>query len=128
MQTNSFVKFDSIKILLKKKESIMVDKISYSEFITGINNGSIELIRFSVEGYSHYNNCIIKRIVDKLSNGNEAVIIRVDLVTDLTESISFYRKFKEELKMFNFGRKGKLTLKEVWEKMIIIELNYHKNS
>jgi len=106
----------------------MVDKISYSEFITGINNGSIELIRFSVEGYSHYNNCIIKRIVDKLSNGNEAVIIRVDLVTDLTESISFYRKFKEELKMFNFGRKGKLTLKEVWEKMIIIELNYHKNS
>jgi hypothetical protein len=106
----------------------MVDKISYKEFVAGINNGVIELIRFSVDGYSHYNNCIIRRIVDILANGNEVIIIRVDLVTDSTESVSFYQKFKEEFKMFNFGRKGKYTLKEVWEKIIIIELIYSKSN
>lgn len=106
----------------------MVDKISYKEFVTGINNGVIELIRFSVDGYSHYSNCIIKRIVDNLSNGNEVIIIRVDLVTDSTESVSFYQKFKEEFKMFNFGRKGKYTLKEIWEKIIIIELVYSRSN
>lgn len=104
----------------------MIEKIDYSEFISGINGGTIEQIRFLIEGYSHYNDCLIRKKTDKLDNGNEVVLICVDLVTDLSESIGFYRSFNEKYKLFNLGRKGKFTLKDLWERVKIIELVFSK--
>jgi hypothetical protein len=39
------------------------------------------------------------------------------------EKVSFLNEFKEDYKLFNFGKKGKYTLKQVWEYIDIIELD-----
>lgn len=36
---------------------------------------------------------------------------------DYTEDVSFHKTFNEDYNLFNFGFKGKYTLKEFWDKI-----------
>ena len=98
--------------------------MEYDRFITSINSGVIKKVVFAISDYSHYNNC---SIVSKIESPNVNFSFRsitVKLTNDDTETVSFYEKFNEMSKLFNFGRKGKFTLKQVWNRIIIKSIEY----
>lgn len=55
-------------------------------------------------------------------------MIEVKLVEDDSETVSFYKYFKEDYKLFKFGRKGTFTLKQVWNNIQVIQINYYNVS
>lgn len=95
---------------------------SYEEVIEGINNGTINQVRFCVNNYSHYKNCIITRTEYKIYNGKSITQIDVSLTKDSSEKISFLDKFKEDTKLFKMKAKGNFTLKQLWPEIIILEI------
>ena len=94
----------------------------YKKIVEDLNNGIINKIQFSIEGYSHYNNCTISRHVEKGFSNKNIIRIEVQLTKDSLEKISFYESFKEDYKLFKFGRKGSFTLKQLWKRVRIIEI------
>lgn len=97
--------------------------IDYNELITKLENGNIRGVKFSIKDYSHYRKCSIYRKNVTLDNGNEVNMVCVDPVTDLSESVCFYRKFNEPYKLFNLGKNKKYTLKQIWNRVQIIEID-----
>ena len=98
---------------------------SYKEVIDGINNGTIKQVHFCVNNYPHYKNCIITRTDHKIYNGKLITQIDVSLTNDSSEKISFLDTFKEDVKLFNIGKKGKFTIKQLWSEIAILEIVYH---
>lgn len=105
---------------------------NYEEIINNLNEGKIESIIFSIREYAHYKKCIIKRCVDCVYNDKNIakylVRIEVKLVEDDSETISFYKYFKEDYKLFKLGRKGSFTLKQLWNNVQIIQIIYYDAS
>lgn len=95
---------------------------SYKEIIDGLNSGRIHFFRFCVNNYSHYKNCTIKRIEQKMPNGKTFFLIEVTLTADFSEKISFLDSFEENTKLFSMGRKGKFTLKQLWSQITVLEV------
>ena len=100
----------------------MDNNLKYSELIKKINNYEIEYFRFQVNNYTHYNNCIIRVEKDILNNGSVIHLIFVNLTKDGVEDVSFFKVFNEEYKLFKLGRKGTVTLKQMWEYITVIEI------
>ena len=98
---------------------------NYEEIINNLNEGKIESILFSIKEYTHYKKCIIKRFIDNFYNDKCIVRIEVKLVEDDSETVSFYKYFKEDYKLFKFGRKGTFTLKQIWDYVQILKVNYY---
>ena len=101
--------------------------MTYDEFIKGINNpNEIKQIDFYIEGYAHYNKCNIGRYIDKIREINQQFNNRITciLTKNHSEDVSFLYTFKEDYKLFNFGLKVKYTLKQVWDKVIITNIEY----
>ena len=105
--------------------------MTYDEFIEGINNpNKIKQIDFYIDGYNHYRNCSIGRYREKIGHPvNKVVDFRITciLTKDHSEDVGFLFKFKEDYKLFNFGSKGKFTLKDVWDKVVITKVKYFEN-
>lgn len=95
--------------------------MTYDDFILLINNSYVKII-FKVRDYKHYDCCQIERKKQDLKNGNKIDIVSVKLTQDNTETIGFLDKYNESLKIFNFGRKGKATLKECWKLIEIVKI------
>ena len=98
---------------------------NYEEIINNLNEGKIESILLSIKEYTHYKKCIIKRFIDNVYNDKCIVRIEVKLVEDDSETVSFYKYFKEDYKLFKFGRKGTFTLKQIWDYVQILKVNYY---
>lgn len=94
----------------------------YNEIIKAINTHSITLLNFKVKDYAHYRNCKITVEKNELLNGNIIYWINVNLSTNEAEYVSFYDTFKEGFKLFRMGRKGSFTLKQLWDRIEIIEI------
>ena len=104
------------------------DNMTYEEFIKEINDEKkIKQIDFYVDGYAHYKNCSIGRYTDKMLGKEFDCRITCILTKDQSEKVSFYEKFKENYKLFDFGRKGKFTLKDIWDKVIITNIVYFES-
>ena len=99
--------------------------MEYCEFIEKINSGEIKKMHFSVLNYPHYRNCVIEYEIDRPKENVKIEIITVTLTADKSEQASFYKTFKEDCKLFDFKRKGKFTLKQIWKHITInsVELN-----
>ena len=97
-------------------------KYSYEQFIKMLNSRDIISINFFIEGYAHYKNCNICCKTDTLPKGAEVFLIEVNLTNDNSEKIAFYKTIDEKYKFFDFKRKGKFTLKEIWNKVIITQI------
>ena len=97
-------------------------ELTYENFIADLNNGSILEISFEILGYAHYKKCKIYRKDDVLSNGKIISLIKVKLVDDGSEEVSFYNVFNENYKLFYMGHKGSFTLKQMWNKIQIHEI------
>lgn len=97
----------------------------YEKMIKDLNEGKIESILFSIKGYAHYKHCIIKKYFDLVSKDNKMDRVEIQLTEDGLETVIFYKKFKDDYKLFNFGRKGSFTLKQVWNKVQILQVKYY---
>ncbi len=99
----------------------MID-CKYEELIELINSHSISKVQFKVKDYSHYNNCkfIIKE--DTFNSKNGVFLIDIILTKDGSENICFYDKFKEDYKLFYLGKLGSFTLKQLWNRVEIINI------
>ena len=87
--------------------------------------GKIKSILFSINDYSHYKKCTINRFIENITNKKQIIRIEVKLVEDETEIVSFYKKFKEDYKLFKMGRRGVFTLKQIWSHVQIVEIKYN---
>lgn len=94
-------------------------KLTYKSFIELIKNKKVIYLLFSVKEYNHYNHCVIKTSFEKTPS-SFIYIINCVLTVDETEKVSFLNIFKENYKLFKFGRKGSFSLKDVWNKIDII--------
>lgn len=98
-----------------------MNKISYEELIDGLNSRKIVYVNFSVEGYSHYRNCEI--IIEGMAfYFGSADTIQIYLAKG--EYTGFLTTFEENVKLFDFGRKGRYTLKQIWNRIEIREIKY----
>lgn len=95
---------------------------SYGELINDLNSGAITGFYFCVNGYAHYKKCSIFRKDDRIPNGKTLTRIEVNLTADRTEMYSFFKIFQDDFKLFNMGRKGKFTLKQLWDHITILEV------
>ncbi|MCH5154094.1 MAG: hypothetical protein J1F71_02665 [Clostridiales bacterium] len=103
-----------------------MEPLSYQQFIDGINNCKIVKAVFLIEEYAHYKNCVIERATDIIDNGKSTVhinYISVKLSND-SEHFSFLKEFDEDLKLFDMKRKGKFTLKQMWDRIKFITIEY----
>lgn len=96
--------------------------MTYNEFIRKFNSKEITRFCFRIRGYPHYDNCEIFYQTDKISESKYVEIIVCKLTQDDYETVSFYKQFDEAYKMFDKGRKGKFTLKQVWGLIEVIEV------
>lgn len=97
---------------------------NYRDIVDGINNGTINRVDFLVREYPHYQKCSIYRVIDTFPSGKNIVLIVVDPTEDHSERVSFWKVFKEEYKIFNMGRKGKFTLKQLWNNIEILNIQH----
>ena len=106
-----------------------MEPLSYQQFIDEINNCKIIKAVFLIENYAHYNKCVIKRAADIFDNGSTAVYydyICVELTKD-SEHYTFLNKFDEDVKLFDMKRNGKYTLKQMWDRIKFITIEYAVN-
>ena len=101
-----------------------MESLSYQQFIDELNRGKIIKAVFQVKNYTHYKSCSIERITNVLKNGNSIVTINVKLTNDESERVGFFKTFHEKYKLFNMGRKGTFTLKQMWDKIEFISIEY----
>ena len=126
------IKCDAIRRELLENSNFFVydkhmEKLEYKDFIEGINNPKgIKQIDFYVDGYPHYHSCSIGRYIEKIKfKGKTAVVdyrITCILTKDHSEDVHFFSTFKEDFKLFNFGKKGRFALKDIWEKIVITNI------
>lgn len=99
-------------------------QITYEELIDMLNRCDLSRLEFSVKGYGHYKSCVItceKTPVSEITKHGK--IITFTLARD--ERVTCYGNLNEEEKLFKIKGKGAFTLKEMWNKVEIknIELN-----
>lgn len=95
----------------------MENYFTYKDIIKKLNDAEILKLHFYIEDYPHYSNCKIYWIYEPVT------CLQVELTNDNYEQIRFW-KFKEDFKLFNFGKKGKFTLKQIWNKVHITKIEY----
>ncbi len=96
--------------------------LNYDDFLEKINKKAGFELHFCIKNYAHYKNCCIKRVVDCPAPHNTSLQIErieITLTDDAFEKLSFYEKFKEEYKLFKFGKRGSFTLKQLWNQVEI---------
>lgn len=103
--------------------------MDYTEFIEQINDrNGIKQIEFYIRDYPHYHSCSIGRYIDTICRGKTLNGRITCILTKDSEIISFYDKFDEDCKIFNFkGKGGKKTLKDVWDRIVITGIIYWDN-
>ncbi|MCH5147884.1 MAG: hypothetical protein J1G05_00795 [Clostridiales bacterium] len=100
-----------------------MNTLTYQQFIDEINNGKIIKAVFQIKDYAHYRCCSIERIIDVFPSGNSMIRIDIRLTKD-SERVGFLEKFNEKYKLFDMGRKGTFTLKQMWDRIEFISIDY----
>lgn len=93
--------------------------LTYKDFLELIKQKRIFLMCFHVNNYNHYKYCVIRTTFDRVNSDSKIYLITCVLTRDESEKVSFYDSFKEDYKLFKFGKKGSFSLKTVWDKIVI---------
>ncbi len=101
----------------------MENKLEYKNMMNLLEEGQIHEVSFHITDYAHYKSCKLFRNVDVLHNGNELIMICIDPVPDKSESVCFYKKYDHTYKVFNLGKNKKYSLKQIWDRVGIKEIN-----
>ena len=94
-----------------------MNKYNYETIIKSLNNYEIERMSFYVEGYAHYRNCEISVVFSPVRS------LKIKLTNDKSEG-GLCLRVPERYKLFRLGKQGSFTLKQIWEKICIIEIKY----
>ena len=97
---------------------------TYEEFMRLLNAGKIKEVNFYIKDYAHYKNCSITVKPEVYRSGNCINSVIVKLTNDSSEEVSFFQKFNEKFKLFDFGRNRRFTLKQVWDKVVISNIEF----
>lgn len=100
--------------------------MNYDEFIELFNNKTIDRICFYISGYSHYKNCKIYHQTEKTPANKYLTLVVCQLTMDDYEKVSFLNYFDETFKLFDMGKKGKFTLKQIWDLVKITDVEYNQ--
>ena len=100
--------------------------ITYQELIEGINSGEIEECTFSIKGYNHYRDCVLRRVYIVFGDAKSHDCIELCLTKDRSEISRYYGPFKDNHRVFNIKGKGRFNLKEVWKQVEITNIVYKK--
>lgn len=98
--------------------------MTYEEFINNLNSRQINKIKFFIQEYSHYKSCSIEHYDSKsIFMGREISIdtIEVKLTSDNSEIYRYYKRFREDFKLFKIGKQT-YTLKQMWDKITITDI------
>ncbi len=98
--------------------------MKYCDFIHNINSGIIKKVKFCISDYPHYRNCVIESKVTDASNIKSSKIIWFYLTPDGYEKRGFLNKIKEDTKLFYITGKGSYTLKQIWDRVNIVSVEY----
>ena len=109
-----------------------METLSYQQFIDEINNGKIVKAVFQVKDYTRYKYCTIEREENILQDGRCQVSFPVKLAKNYNigqygyvyGNFLFFGKFEEDCKLFKMGRKGTFTLKQMWDRIEFISIDY----
>ncbi len=97
-----------------------MQEYTYEKFVEELNGGKFDTVRFRLEGYGHYSNCVIKCRAEQ----GAAVLVEFLLTADGKERVTYYKGFRDN-KIFRFGRGRKSTLRDVWKLVRIEEIVPH---
>lgn len=98
--------------------------MNYCDFVNGINTGIIIKAKFCILDYPHYKNCIVQSVLIDSKNPEAGRIIWFYLTTDGYEKKGFVDIFKEDYKLFRIKGKGSFTLKQIWDRVNILFIQY----
>ena len=96
--------------------------MEYKDFINLIKSDRFSYALLEVSGYAHYKHCEIRKITPSwLREGH--YLITVTPSSNPSEEVTFVDTYKDSFKLFYLGRtKGKFTLKQIWDRIIIHEI------
>lgn len=108
-----------------------MESLSYQQFIDELNRGKIIKVVFKVKNYAHYKNCSIESEVFTFNTGESVINFHVKLAKSyevqcghIYENFLFFGKFDENRKLFKMGRRGTFNLKQMWDKIEFISIEY----
>ena len=109
-----------------------METLTYQQFIDGINKGEIIKAVFQVKDYAHYRYCSIERDAVTYNDGSSSIRIYVHLTKNyyigqyghIYGNFMFVDKFDEKCKLFKMGHKGTFNLKQMWESIEFISIDY----
>ena len=102
--------------------------MKYNELIRGINAGIIRKVSFSITNYAHYRNCIVEVKCSNAMCPESGRIIWFHLTPDGYEKKGFLNKINEDVKLFELKGKGKFTLKQIWDKVVVHSIEYESET
>lgn len=94
---------------------------TYQEIVDGLNDGSIKKVCFAVENYGHYSDCVAEGFPADCRQ-NAEVVFR--LTPDGNETCVFCRRVNPDEKIFVFKGKGKYSLRQIWNKIVVKSVVY----
>lgn len=101
-------------------------ELTYKEMVDGINEGILDEVRFSVRGYAHYGNCVLRRVYVNSMGISSFECIELLLTKDGSERSLYHGPFKDKEKVFNIKGKGRFTLREIYKNVEILEIKRHE--
>ena len=99
---------------------------TYEQIVNGINEGTIDEVRFSVTIYSHYKNCVLRRVYLNIGGINSFECIEMVLTKDGSERSRYHGPFHDRYRLFNIKGRGRFTLREIFKYVEIKEVVPHK--
>ena len=100
--------------------------LTYKDFMKLIKQKRLFLMQFHIKGYNHYNSCVIRTSYDNVNSNLKIYLINCILTKDKTEIVSFFNNFKEDYKLFKFGKEGNCSLRMAWNKIEIDAIEEQK--
>ena len=98
--------------------------MEYRDFVDGLNSGKIIKAVFSVQGYSHYRNCVVESKLNNPGNNDSGKSMWFYLTPDGYEKTGFLNTMKEKTKLFRIKNGGTYTLLQMWDKIDIQFVEY----
>ncbi len=98
---------------------------TYEEIIKGINEGTLDEVRFAIPSYPHYRDCVLRRVYLEINGIKSFECIEMRLTKDGSEKSLYYGLFKYKEKLFNIKGKGRFTFKEIFNRIEIKEVIKH---
>ena len=99
-----------------------MDPDSYRDMLERLNDHRIEEVRFSIEGYGHYRDCVLRHFYEYLPALGKKAHLGIEAVLSRDERAMFHGPFKDEMKIFHLGKEGKKSLRYLMKRIVVTSI------